>query len=306
MQKQNRGDDWFRKVSFLFSASIPSLLLGLIIVLLIKSYPAMRAFGIQFIFKSSWDPLRDNYGALPFIYGTLVSSTIALLLAVPVGVLCALYLSDVSRSKFKEYVGAVIELLAAVPSIIFGLWGIFVLGPFLADVIQPFFIRYLGFIPVFSGPASGLSLFTAGVILAIMILPSITSICREVFQAVPASLRESAMALGSTRWETIRIAVLPPARLGIIGAVILGLGRAFGETMAVTMVIGNRPEIARSFFAPAYTLASVIVNEFAEAVSPLNLSVLVELGLILLCLTIIINGLARLLIWKTVGKNTIK
>ncbi len=269
-------------ITFLFALSIPLLLLLLVIVLVSQAMPSIDRFGAGFIFSSSWDPVKETFGALPYIYGTLVSSLIALVIAVPLGLGAALYLAEVSRSKLKEYLAVMIELLAAIPSIIFGLWGIFVLGPIF-----------------------GLNMLTAGILLSIMILPTIAAISREVFRSVPNILKESSMALGATRWETIKLAVFGPARSGIMGAIILGLGRALGETMAVTMVIGNRPEISASIFAPAYTLAAVIANEFAEASSGVYLSALVELGLILLLVTLIINGLARLLIWKTVGKNNI-
>ncbi|KAF0133774.1 MAG: phosphate ABC transporter membrane protein [Candidatus Saganbacteria bacterium] len=266
----------------MFALSIPLLLLLLVVILVGQALPSINIFGAGFIFSSSWDPVRETFGALPYIYGTLVSSLIALIIAVPLGLGSALYLAEVSRSKIKEYLAVMIELLAAIPSIIYGLWGIFVLGPLF-----------------------GLSMLSGGVILAIMILPTIAAISREVFRSVPNIFKESAMALGATRWETIKLAVFGPARSGILGAIILGLGRALGETMAVTMVIGNRPEISASIFAPAYTLASVIANEFAEASSDVYLSALVELGIILLLITMVVNGLARLLIWKTVGKNNI-
>ena len=276
------GDAWFKLVTFLFALSIPLLLFLLLAVLVGQAAPAMQKFGLGFLYSSSWNPVRETFGALPYIYGTLVSSLIALLIAVPLGLGAALYLAEVSRSRFKDYLAVMIELLAAIPSIIYGLWGIFVLGSLF-----------------------GLSMLSGGVILAIMILPTIAAISREVFRSVPNILKESALALGATRWETIKLAVFGPARSGILGAIVLGLGRALGETMAVTMVIGNRPQISASIFAPAYTLASVIANEFAEASSDLYLSALVELGIILLLLTMIVNGIARLLIWKTVGKSNI-
>ena len=276
------GDAWFKLVTFLFALSIPLLLFLLMAVLVSQAAPAMQEFGLGFLYSSSWNPVRETFGALPYIYGTLVSSLIALLIAVPLGLGAALYLAEVSRSRFKDYLAVMIELLAAIPSIIYGLWGIFVLGSLF-----------------------GLSMLSGGVILAIMILPTIAAISREVFRSVPNILKESALALGATRWETIKLAVFGPARSGILGAIVLGLGRALGETMAVTMVIGNRPQISASIFAPAYTLASVIANEFAEASSDLYLSALVELGIILLLLTMIVNGIARLLIWKTVGKSNI-
>ena len=277
--KRIKGDDWFRAITFCFAASIPLLLLLLLLLLLIKSSLGFKTFGFGFFFSSAWDPLHDVFGALPFIYGTIMSSLIALLIALPLGLSCSIYLAEISHSKFKEHIATMIDLLAAIPSVVYGLWGIFVLAPALG------------------GP----SLLTGGVILSIMLLPTITAISREVIQAVPHNLRESALALGATKWETFKLAVFGPALSGIVGAVILGLGRALGETMAVTMVIGNRPAISPSLFAPAYTLASVIANEFAEATSEVNLSVLVELGLILLVITVIVNGIARILVWKTTG-----
>ncbi|OGC14816.1 phosphate ABC transporter permease subunit PstC [candidate division WOR-1 bacterium RIFOXYA12_FULL_36_13] len=303
---QNIGDVSFKLITFLFALTVPLLLLSIIFVLVKQSWLSIYTFGFNFVVNTTWDPLMDNYGALPFIYGTLVSSFLALLIAVPLGLGCAIYLSEVSQSKFKEYLAVMVELLAAIPSVIYGLWGIFVLGPWLAGSVQPFLKMTLGFLPIFQGSPSGLSLMSGGVILAIMILPTITAISREVIQAVPHNLRESAMALGATKWETVKLAVFGPAMSGIIGAIILGLGRALGETMAVTMIIGNRPQISASLFAPSYTLASVIANEFAEAVSDMNLSVLIELALILLLITLFVNGLARIFIWKTIGKNKIR
>jgi phosphate transport system permease protein len=305
-KSSNRADRAYKNISIIFAAVIPVVFAAIFLMLAQKAVPSIFAFGTAFLFKSVWDPIADNYGALPFIYGTLLSSFIALLIAVPLGLGCAIYLSEVSRSKFKEYIATMVDMLAAIPSVVYGLWGIFVLGPFLSAVVQPFLAKYFGFIPLFQGPFMGLSMMTAGVILAIMILPTVTSVSREILQVVPNSLRESAMALGATKWEVVRTAVLPPAVSGIIGAVILALGRAVGETMAITMVIGNRPEISASLFAPGYTLASVIANEFAEASSPMNLAAMFEIGLILLTMTIIINGLARILIWKIAGKSSIQ
>ncbi|MFA6170645.1 MAG: phosphate ABC transporter permease subunit PstC [Candidatus Margulisiibacteriota bacterium] len=297
------GDAAFKAITLVFAASIPLLLFSLIAVLLFWAWPAIRHFGWGFIFSSAWDPLADNYGALPFIYGTLMSSLIALLIAVPLGLGCAIFISEIYRSKTREYIALMVELLAAIPSVVYGLWGIFVLAPFSAAYIQPALKSAFGFLPFFQGPTSGPSLLTGGIILAIMILPTITALSREVLQAVPYSLRESAMALGATRWETFKTAVFGPARSGIIGAIILGLGRALGETMAVTMVIGNRPQVSASVFAPAYSLAAVIANEFAEAGTELNLAALIELALVLLIITIAVNGLARYLVWQTTLKS---
>ncbi len=298
------GDRWFKNITLLFALAIPLIFLAIVTILILNSWLSITKLGWGFLWGVKWDPLNDVYGALPFIYGTLMTSLIALLIAVPLGLGCSTYLTEVLHSNFREYIATLIELLAAIPSVIYGLWGIFVLGPWLANSVEPFLKVTLGFIPFFQGPTSGLSMLSGGVILAIMILPTITSISREVFQAVPQSLRESALALGATRWEMIKLAVAGPSWSGVIGAIILGLGRALGETMAVTMVIGNRSQISASIFSPGYSLAAVIANEFAEATSDLNLSVLIELALILFIITLLINGLARLLIWKTIGERT--
>lgn len=304
---RNRGDAYYRAITAVFALSIPLLLFSLFLSLLMGAWPAIIKFGAGFIVSTQWDPVRELFGALPFIYGTLVSSLLALVIAAPMGLGCALYLSgSISKpSAVKKVISQLVELLAAIPSIVYGLWGIFVLGPFLANYLQPFLNLTLGFIPLFSGPSMGLGMMSAGIILAIMIMPTITAVSREVVDAVPNTLKESATALGTTKWEMVRLAVIGPAKSGVIGALILGLGRALGETMAVTMVIGNRPAISASLFAPGYTLASVIANEFAEAGSALSLSALIELGLILLVVTLIVNGLARILIWKTTSKAAI-
>jgi phosphate transport system permease protein len=286
-------------MTYAFALSVPLIFIGIFISLLIGSFPAIGKFGPSFIVKSAWDPVAENYGALPMIYGTLMSSLIALLIAVPLGLGTALLLSEVSHSKFQEYVARMVELLATIPSVIYGLWGIFVLGPVIVGFIGPFLQFFLGWTPFFQGALFGLNMLAGGIILAIMILPTVTAVSREVFQAVPMSLRESALALGTTKWEMLKLAVFGPARNGVIGAIILGLGRALGETMAITMVIGNRPEISPSLFAPGYTLASVIANEFAEANSPVYLSALIEIGLILMVITVIVNGLARYFVWRT-------
>ena len=291
-------DRLFQGITLIFALFIPLLFLAVFVMLANDALPGIKSFGWHFLVNSQWDPVQDIYGAWPFIYGTLVSSLLALIIAVPVGLGCALCLSEIARPPWNTILGTLVDLLAAIPSVVYGLWGIFMLGPIMAETVQPFLQRWLGFLPIFQGEFHGLSIFTAGVILAIMILPTITSISREVFHVVPKSLRESAMAIGGNQFETIRLAVLPVAMSGVIGAIILGLGRAVGETMAVTMVIGNRPEVSGSLFAPSYTLSAVIANEFAEAVTDLNYSVLFEMGLILLAITIVLNGLARLLIWK--------
>jgi phosphate transport system permease protein len=274
---------------------------GLLLALGWESWAAIRAFGLRFLITSHWDPVAGEFGALPFIYGTLVSSLLALLIAVPLSLGAAIFLAELAPSWVRPPVAFLIEMLAAVPSVVYGLWGIFVLVPWLRDWVQPALARTLGFLPLFQGPPYGIGMLAAGLILAIMIVPYITSVSREVLLAVPGSQREAALGLGATRWETTRIAVLRYGRSGLIGAILLGLGRALGETMAVTMVIGNRPEVAASLFAPGYTMASVLANEFTEATSDLYVSALVEIGLLLLVVTVAVNGLARLLVWSVGG-----
>jgi phosphate transport system permease protein len=273
-------------------------LVGLIVYELVtKSNLSWHAFGWKFFFLSDWDPVNDQFGALPFVYGTIVSSILALLLAVPLGVGVAVFITEVSPRMLRAPLAFTTELLAAIPSVIYGLWAIFVLVPLLRQYVQPWLARYLGWTGLFEGPPYGIGMLAAGIILAIMVVPIISSITREVMTAVPQHQREAVLALGATRWEMIRTGVLRNARAGILGAVILGLGRALGETMAVTMVIGNRAEIARSFFAPGYTMASVIANEFSEATGDLYLSALVEVGLALFIVTIIVNIVAQFLVW---------
>jgi phosphate transport system permease protein len=265
---------------------------------------AIHRFGARFLFSSEWDPVADQYGALPFIYGTLVSSAIALFIAVPLGVATALFLTEMAPRKIRQPAIMVVEMLAAVPSVIFGLWGIFVMIPWLRDHLFQWLRAWLGFLPLFQGPIYGVSMLAGGMIVAIMILPIITSVAREILRSVPDLQREAAYALGATHWEVIRIAVLSYARRGLFGAAVLGLGRALGETMAVTMVIGNRPDISVSLFAPGYTLASVIANEFTEATTDLYLSSLFELGLVLVALTLLINAIARLMLRTLAGPGT--
>jgi len=286
-----------------------ALSVGLLVVLvawqLFKgSHLAIREYGWHFLISSTWDPVNDQYGALPFIFGTFVSSFIALLIAVPLSIGTAIYLTDLAPLWLRQPLVSVIEMLAAVPSVIWGLWGIFVLVPWLRVDIYPFLQKTLGFLPLFSGPIYGIGMLTGGIIIAIMILPIVTSVSREVLRSVPNLQREAAYGLGATRWEVTRIAVLSYARRGLFGAAVLGLGRALGETMAVTMVIGNRPDIAKSLFAPGYTLASVIANEFTEAATDLYLNALFELGLVLLGFTILINVAAFLMIRAITSAET--
>ena len=296
-----RGDRAFRLALRAVAAGTLLVGLGLVISLGWGSRLAIREFGFRFLVTSVWDPVSGDFGALPFIYGTIVSSALAMLIAVPLGLGAAIYLAELAPRWIRPPITFLIELLAAVPSVVYGLWGIFVLVPWLRRVVQPFLGATLGFLPLFQGPPYGVGMLTAGIILAIMVVPFITAVSREVLLAVPNSQREAALALGATRWETTRLAVLRYGRSGLIGAGLLGLGRALGETMAVTMVIGNRPEVSLSLFAPGYTMASVIANEFTEATSDLYLAALVEIGLLLFVVTIAVNALARLLVWSVGG-----
>jgi len=292
------GDGIFRGIVVLCALTI-LVVVGLIVFeLIIQSRLSMSKFGFSFLVKQVWDPVAEDFGALPFIYGTVVSSLLGLLIAVPLSVGTALFLTELCPRWLRGTLSLLVELLAAIPSVIYGLWAIFVLSPFLRLHIQPFLAKYFGWTGLFSGPKYGWGMLAAGIVIAIMILPIIASITREVITAVPRVQREAALALGATKWEMLKMAVLRNARPGIFGAIILGLGRALGETMAVTMVIGNRPEIAKSLFAPGYTLASVLANEFSEAVGNVYLSALVQMGLILFVITLIVNALAGLLVWS--------
>jgi phosphate transport system permease protein len=275
-----------------------SLLLALGVQVFGLSQPAWDHFGWGFFLGTDWDPVMESFGALSFVYGTIVSSVLALLLAVPVSLGVALFLSELAPPRVASAIGFLVEMLAAVPSVIYGLWGIFVLAPLLRETVQPLLQEYLGFLPLFTGAPYGIGMMAAGIILGIMIVPTIASLAREVFRSIPDSQREAALGLGATRWEMIQLAVLRSSWPGVLGAVILGLGRALGETMAVTMVIGNRPDIQASLFAPGQTLASVIANEYAEATSDLHLASLAAAGLVLFVVSVALNALARLLVWK--------
>jgi len=294
----NLGDRLFRWATAAFAAGAIVALAAMAVQMTRASALSLRHFGPGFVTSTEWDPVRDLYGALPYVYGTLVSSFLALLIAVPVSLGVAILLSELAPRWLLRPASFLVELLAAVPSVIYGLWGVFVLTPWLRESIQPALQKAFGFLPFFKGTPRGFGLMAGGMILAIMILPTISSVTREVMRAVPPTLREGALALGSTKWEMVRTAVLPYARSGIVGAIILGLGRALGETMAVTMVIGNRAEISASLFAPSYTMASVIANEFTEASGDLYLSALSEIGLLLFLVTVILNVVARLLVWR--------
>jgi phosphate transport system permease protein len=263
---------------------------------------AIHRFGLGFVTSSTWDPVAEQFGAFPLIFGTLLSSLLALLLAVPLSLGVAIFITEFSPRFLRQPVAFVIELLAAIPSVVYGLWGIFVLIPFLKKFIFPFLRNTLGFLPFFQGPIYGPSMLAASIILAIMIMPFIMSVSREVLLAVPNSQREASLALGATRWEAVMTAIVPYAKSGIIGAIILGLGRALGETMAVTMLIGNRHEIAASLFAPGYTMAAAIANEFSEAATDMHFSALSYVALVLFVLTVLVNAAARLLIWQVGSK----
>jgi phosphate transport system permease protein len=290
------GDRVFRLLCLAGALTVGILLLLVLWQLLKGSHLSLQKFGLKFFSSTHWNPVTEEFGALPFIFGTIVSSMVALLLAVPLGVGTAIYLTDLAPAKLRQPLTSLIEMLAAVPSVVWGLWGLFVLMPLLREDIYPILQKWLGFLPLFQGPIYGIGLLTSGVILAIMILPIITSVSREVLRSVPNLQREAAYALGATRWEVTRIAVLSYARRGLFGAAVLGLGRAIGETMAVTMVIGNAPFIGLSLFHPAGTLASGIANEFTEATGDLYLSSLFELGLVLLGVTILVNILAQVMV----------
>ena len=299
------GDSAFKWLTLVMALSIFALIALIGIELAGGSRLALQKFGWRFLITSDWDPVNDVYGALPFIYGTLVSSVIALVIAVPISVATAVYLTELAPRWLRQPLIMFIELLAAVPSVILGLWGIFVMVPWLHAHLFPALRTTLGFLPFFQGPDYGFCMLSAGIIVAIMIIPIITSVSREILRSVPGLQREAAYALGATRWEVTRIAVLSYAKKGIFGAVILGLGRALGETMAVTMVIGNMPQIVKSLFQPGYSLASVIANEFNEATGNLYPSALFELGLVLLGVTVLVNIFAQLLL-KTFAGPSVK
>jgi phosphate transport system permease protein len=298
MQKSLNGDSIFKGITVIFAFSIILILLLMLYEMAVQSMPAIHKFGWKFISSREWDAVNGNFGALPFLYGSVVSSILALLLVTPLSVGAALFLTEITPKKLGGVISSLVELLAAIPSVIYGLWGILVMVPWLQRTVEPFLTDHFGSLPFFQGAPYGVSMLAAVLILTIMIVPIVTSITREVLLAVPQNQREAAIALGATRWEMIRMAVLPYGRSGILGAVILGLGRAIGETMAVTMVIGNTPQISLSLLNPAYTMPSVIANEFAEASSAMHSAALMEVGLILLAVTLIINILARILVWS--------
>ncbi len=296
------GDAAFRQMTRAAAVGVLLLLSGVIISLVAGSLPAFRTFGFGFLVSERWNPVTDNFGALPAIYGTVLTSAIAMLIAVPVGLMIAFFLTELCPPWLRRPIGIAIELLAGVPSIIYGIWGLFIFAPFLQGTLQPFLIDTLGHVPgiaaLFSGPPYGIGMLTAGLILAIMVLPFVTSISRDVFEAVPPVLKEAAYGVGCTTWEVVRYVVLPYARVGVIGGVMLGLGRALGETMAVTFVIGNAHRISASLLAPGTTISATIANEFTEAVGDLYTSSLIALGLILFVITFIVLAAARYMLMR--------
>jgi phosphate transport system permease protein len=297
----NSGDGLFRNATQFFAFLLLALAFFMAYEMFRGSRLSMEKFGWSFFSGTVWDPVADEYGALPFIYGTIVSSFLALLLALPLSIGAAIFLSELAPAWIEKPLSALVELLAAIPSIIYGLWGIFVLIPWLRTTIEPYLTDKLGFLPLFRGVPYGFGMLAAGIILAIMILPIISSISRDVLRAVPNSQREAALALGATKWESIKI-VLSSGKSGLLGATLLGLGRAVGETMAVTMVIGNRPEISLSLIDPSHSMASVIANEFAEATTELYTSSLIEIALLLFIVTIVLNAAARFIFWTVTKK----
>ena len=294
------GDRIYEIVTAVCALIVPALVVAIAVAIFAAAWPAFAKLGLSIVTSSNWDVAGGHFGAAPALFGTLVSAAVALIIATPLAIGVAIFLSEFSPTWLRQPVGFLVDLLAAIPSVVYGLWGIFVLIPLLREDVMPFLrdTLHLGSTPFFTGPAYGPSMLAAGLILAIMALPYISAVSREVLLAVPRSQREAALALGATRWEMIRDAVIPYARSGIIGGIMLGLGRALGETMAVTMVIGNRPEISASLFAPGYTMASLIANEFSEATNDLHLSALMAVGATLFVITLIVNAIARWLVWS--------
>ncbi len=298
---RNIGDYIFQNITRFFAFLLLSLVVIMVYEMLRQSIPSIDKFGWGFITSQEWDPVQDKYGALPFIFGTLYSSLIALLIALPLSVGIAIFLSEFAPKWLEQPMSLLVELLAAIPSIVYGLFGMFVMTPWLRKTVEPFLGDHLGFIFLFKGPPYGLGMLAAALILTIMILPIITSISRDIMKAIPDTQREAAFALGATKWEVVKV-VLTGAKSGILGATLLGLGRAVGETMAVTMVIGNRPDISFSLFEPGHTMASVLANEFTEATSDLYISSLIEIALLLFVMTVILNAIARFIVWSVTKK----
>ena len=302
----NGADKLFGGMMLAAALSILVIVCTILFVLVTNSRLSLHAFGLRFFIQDAWNPVLGDFGALSFIFGTLVTSLLALCFAVPLALCVSIFIQEICPKPLQSPVAFLTELLAAIPSVVYGLWAVFVLVPIMRDQAGPLLVRSLGWTGLFSGPNFGEGILTASIILSVMILPVISSITREVMSAVPASQKEAVLALGATRWEMIRIAILRNARVGIVGGVILGLGRALAETMAVTMVIGNNPQISKSLFTPGYTLASVLANEFAEATGDLYVSALIEIGLALFLVTVLVNTVARLLVWAVTRGNLAK
>ena len=295
----NRGDAVFRGLAVASAMVALAIAAVFLVALFIPALPSIGRYGVGFLWGREWDPVHLRFGALPFIYGTLVTSLIGMIIAFPIGLGAALFLAEEARlQRIRAPLSFAVELLAGIPSVVIGLWALFILTPIMRDDVEPFLNHLLGFTPFFKPPFSGTSFLTAAIVLAIMVLPILIALSRDVIRAVPRSLQEASLALGATRAETIWSVILPYARVGITGAVLLALGRALGETIAVTMVIGNNPQIAARLFAQGYTLASVIANEFTEAVGPVHQGALFELGLVLVLITIVVNVIARLMVWQ--------
>jgi len=295
------GDKIFLRLTLLFGLLIVAILIGLLITLNIDAWPAIQKFGVSFLTSTEWDPVKDEFGALPAIYGTLLSSLIGLIIAVPISLGSAIFLSELAPQWMRKPCSFLVEMLAAIPSVIIGLWGLYVMVPFIRNPVETWLGSDLGFLPLFQGPPFGVGFLSAGIILAIMVIPIITAVSREAVRAVPLTQREAMLALGATRWEMITRSVLPYCRSGLVGAVILGLGRALGETMAVTMVIGNAYALSPSLFSPGATIASKVASEFNEASGDLYIGSLIELALVLFAITLLVNIIARLLVWGTVS-----
>ncbi|HJZ63197.1 MAG TPA: phosphate ABC transporter permease subunit PstC [Candidatus Acidoferrum sp.] len=298
------GDEIARIITFIFAATVVLITVLLVVQLWHDSALPRHKFGLHFFATRVWDPIAEEFGALPFIFGTVVTASVSLLIAVPLGLGAAIFLAELAPQKISDSLQFFIDLLAAVPSVIYGLLGIFIVVPLMRSYIQPALKATLGFLPLFRGPAFGVGFLTAGIVLAIMVIPYIISVSREVLLSVPRDQREAALALGSTRWESTWKVVVPFARSGIMGSIFLALARALGETMAVTMVVGNAPNISASLFSPGYSIAAVIANEFTEATGQVYVQALIELGLVLFLLTFILNGLARLLLVVTTQKGS--
>ncbi len=290
------ADTVFKGVTVVAAVVVPIIIAGIFWELLILSWPALKKFGWRFFVTEVWNPVTQQFGAASSIYGTVISTLIAMVLAVPMSIVIALFLVELAPRSVSKVVSNLIELLAAIPSIIYGMWGLFIFAPFMAKYVQPFLGQHLGFLPLFTGPPMGIGMLTAGVILAFMILPFITAICRDVFSLVPPVLKESGYGVGATTWEVTYKITLPYGIVGVLGGIFLGLGRALGETMAVTFVIGNTHKISLSLFAPGNSIASSLANEFAEATEPIYLSSLIALGLVLFLFTFLVQVISQIML----------